>query len=875
MKKLLLFPLLFFGFSSAFAQFTDDFSDGNFTSSPVWNSDIIGNWTIETNQLRSNSATTNSTFYISTPSTKATQAQWEFFVNLKFNTSSANYVDIYLISANENLNTVGNNGYFVRIGGTADEISFYKITNGVANLLINGTDGITNVANNTLKIKVTRDNAHLWTLQRDETGTGNNYAVEGTTTDNGFATSNFFGIRITQSTASFVNKHFFDDFYVGDIILDTESPTLSNVEVISQNQLKITFSENVLKTIAETTTNYSVNNAVGNPSTAQQDATDKKVVHLTFASNFQDGIENTLSIHNIEDLNNNILNPNPSTSKFTFIKTFEPTFHQLVITEIMADPDGSSQPLQPISEGEYLELYNNSEVALDLKNCKINDNTSTLTLPAFVLKPQEYVLICDDDNVADFQGFGKVISFTNFLSLTNSGELLTLENADSDLLFAVDYKDSWYQNSSKADGGWSLEMMDVKTPCRETDNWIASENPRGGTPAQANAIQLNKPDATAPRLLRAEALDPQTIRLTFNEAMEKQSLENGNYQITQGITIQNISVESPFFKRVTLSLHQPLIENQTYTLQTDNVRDCSENLIGEANAATFGLPTQGDSLDIILNEVLFNPETGGNDFIELYNHSTKFINLKGWKLANFNNGIISDQTALVRDEEDYVLNPQQYVLLSTDGNLVKNYYSRADEDVFLNMTSFPSYNDDEGSVILINNEGKLMERLDYQDDFHFALLNDDEGVSLERISFTGITNDKNNWQSASSTEGFATPGYRNSQIRKTEPTGQISITPKVFTPDGDGNEDYTTINYAFDQGGYVMNILIFDKAGRQIKTLSQNQLLGTQKGFFTWDGTDNNQNKARMGYYLVLIKLLDVHGNEQIHKETVVLATRF
>ena len=46
------------------------------------------------------------------------------------------------------------------------------------------------------------------------------------------------------------------------------------------------------------------------------------------------------------------------------------------------------------------------------------------------------------------------------------------------------------------------------------------------------------------------------------------------------------------------------------------------------NTAIFALPEQGLSKDIIINEVLFNPLNGGVDFVEIYNNSNKFIDLK-------------------------------------------------------------------------------------------------------------------------------------------------------------------------------------------------------------------------------------------------------
>jgi len=85
----------------AFAQLTDDFSDGDFSSNPAWTGNT-SSWTVNTAlRLQSNNTTANSSFWLSTPSKLATSAQWELYVQLAFNTSSANYVDIYLAADTE------------------------------------------------------------------------------------------------------------------------------------------------------------------------------------------------------------------------------------------------------------------------------------------------------------------------------------------------------------------------------------------------------------------------------------------------------------------------------------------------------------------------------------------------------------------------------------------------------------------------------------------------------------------------------------------------------------------------------------------------------------------------------------------------------
>src|ERR1035437_2630248 len=175
MRTLFLFFL--FATSIASAQVADNFSDGDFTNTPTWSGDDSV-YTVVTNKLRSNKTVASSTFYLSTPSTLANNCQWEFWVNLQFNTSSANYVDVYLTSDQANLKATNINGYFVRLGSTTDDICLYKKVNGTATKIIDGTDLILNTSNNTLKVKVVRDASNNFTLSRDVGATGN-YSVEG------------------------------------------------------------------------------------------------------------------------------------------------------------------------------------------------------------------------------------------------------------------------------------------------------------------------------------------------------------------------------------------------------------------------------------------------------------------------------------------------------------------------------------------------------------------------------------------------------------------------------------------------------------------------------------------------------------------------
>jgi len=52
-------------------------------------------------------------------------------------------------------------------------------------------------------------------------------------------------------------------------------------------------------------------------------------------------------------------------------------------------------------------------------------------------------------------------------------------------------------------------------------------------------------------------------------------------------------------------------------------------------------------------------------------------------------------------------------------------------------------------------------------------------------------------------------------------------------------------------------------------------LLGTESGYYKWDGTTDDKRKARVGYYLVHFEVFDIKGNVRSFKETVVVGAKF
>ena len=189
------------------------------------------------------------------------------------------------------------------------------------------------------------------------------------------------------------------------------------------------------------------------------------------------------------------------------------------------------------------------------------------------------------------------------------------------------------------------------------------------------------------------------------------------------------------------------------------------------------------------------------------------------------------------------------------------------------MSSMPAYNDDAGTVVL-QSRTSTIDQFSYTSKMHFRLIRDQEGISLERVSFKSPANEKGNFRSAASSASFGTPGYKNSQaIDDTAQTEEWSLVSNTFSPDNDGFEDALIIRYKCKEPGAVLNSNVYDTNGRLIKRIARNMTLAAE-GTLSWDGLDETNLKAPVGIYIVYLELFDLKGNLKKYRKTCALAVK-
>ena len=102
MKKTIFTFIILLQTNLVFGQFTDTFSDGNFTANPAWSGDI-GNFEVDSfSKLHLNDSIAN-TSYLTTQSQAIINASWEFEIKMGFDPSTSNYAKVYLVADQEDL----------------------------------------------------------------------------------------------------------------------------------------------------------------------------------------------------------------------------------------------------------------------------------------------------------------------------------------------------------------------------------------------------------------------------------------------------------------------------------------------------------------------------------------------------------------------------------------------------------------------------------------------------------------------------------------------------------------------------------------------------------------------------------------------------
>ena len=833
------------------AQVTDDFSDGDFTQEPVWTGTdsvfcVNANYQLQLNATVGGNA---SLFIVDANSRCQPDSgddngrEWRFWIREAFAPSSNNFTDIYLCE-----------NYFIRLGeaGSQDVIDLQRVDGTTTVSICRGSDNFIASPFSTF-IKVTRSVAGLWQIFVDKTGNGE-YILECQCVDKTYEPTGSFGIEITYSKSN-AQKVYLDDVYIGPETIDETPPELENINILNENQITLKFNEAIDDVFALDVNNYIIDNQLNSPEFVEFFGNHSTIL-LTFTNAIQEDVNYKLIINKIQDISGNMA----ENIEVVFIHhiTHE---NDLLINEIMADPE----PVVGLPAAEYIEVFNNSGYPIDIGGWFLTIGTTEKEITEhIIIQPDDYLIFCKNDAVEMLSNYGNCLGFSGF-AVTNAGVRIELRNRDRELMSDVEFDLTWYRDKTKAEGGWSLEQIDPDAACAAKENWRASTDKNGGTPGSRNSVDAD--NILIPSVDYIDVISKNTIDVVFDQKMDAHTLDMPeNYTVIEFDTHPNeITLFPEDTWRVRLHLSQDLEPQSVYNILIENVLNCTGVPLPPESRLSFGLPGTPENGDIIINEILFNPIEPAGDYVELYNNSGKVFNLAYMKI-----GVIKytfpnppDTTLMQICNENRLFLPYSFVLLTTTVKEIAEQYE-CQTDNFIEMHSFPQYPNSEATVILTHNS-QAIDAIGYSEKDHYPLLTETKGVSLERIG--------DGWHSAAAPL-YGTPGSKNSSsVENKEIDDEIEVIPKIFSPDNDGFDDITTINYKFNETGFTININIFDSEGRFMKRVADNCLAATV-GYFVWDGLDANGHVVPPGIYVVLTEIFDLQGVVKIFKNAVVVVTR-
>jgi Lamin Tail Domain len=539
----------------------------------------------------------------------------------------------------------------------------------------------------------------------------------------------------------------------------------------------------------------------------------------------------------------------------------EPERYELVIHEFFADPS----PSRGLPSSEFIEIRNRGSRDISLKNISFSNGSSTGKITSVMtLHPDSLLVLCPSASLPQFLAFGPAMALSPWPSLNNEGDTLLLISPAGNIIHALTWDKTWYKNTLKEEGGWSIEMKDAAKPCMGKENWSASVDPRGGTPGLPNSLQSTIVDSVAPRLLYSYMPDSISVIMVFSEPVTDVHLPVN----MSGPAPRYFSFRPPLFKSAFITLSNAVQSNTIYTMENVFATDCANNH-SPPEHASFGRFADIKPMDLVINEIMFNPVPGGSDYLEIFNRSDKIIDASTISIANRNS---SARIASIEkiSAVPWPMMPGSYTVVTENPEWLEKQFGDLERNC-IEMASMPSYPDDHGWVVLLDDYGNIIDELNYDEKWHFTFIGNREGVALERIRADGDTQDAYNWHSASTTSGYGTPGKMNSQSAPAVVSqAPVTLSSPLISPDMDGRDDYIMIEYTFPEPGYVANVTIFDSNGLAVNNLVRNALCG-RTGQFRWDGHDSNNNTLRRGHYIILTDVFNVNGKTKRYKNTVAL----
>jgi len=420
---------------------------------------------------------------------------------------------------------------------------------------------------------------------------------------------------------------------------------------------------------------------------------------------------------------------------------------------------------------EFIEIVNNGDSTISLQGIYllINGSVDTLDFPdTDTLEPNSYALILDID-YHNSGTYDEIIPESTLLLtiqdkyLGNKGLLDTEPNN----LFLISESGDTLSSAITTpdpdqDAGYSDEKIDM-FGSNDPANWGNSDF-LYGTPGYENSIAMKDFDLAIAEIARRDdtsQLNPGcTVEIIIKvKNLGRETISNAEIQFGDDLNRDSVLqyYEVLSVEYVTLSPGDTVVLYPSLV----GVKSGKHTLLGiitteddnpDNNLKTETLKVPYRSGCVVINEFMYAPQTDfGGEWIELLNISQDTVNMINWTISDNSNSVVIT-------DEDILIPPEAYVVLSSDSILL-DYWNIG--GFFIRcMKSIPTLNNTEDSIVVRDLCGHVIDSLKYSSNWGYQ-----QGASLERIDPYRGSDTSENWALCQNLVG-GTPGYKNSMAIK-------------------------------------------------------------------------------------------------------------
>ncbi len=517
------------------------------------------------------------------------------------------------------------------------------------------------------------------------------------------------------------------------------------------------------------------------------------------------------------------------------------------INEVMSNPLGGSGSGSPEDRNEFIEIFNFGPDTVDLYNWKITDFDAVDNLIPFVtlsgnsstiVPPGGFALIMDPEYVDSGKNY-LPYGIPNCVLLRPGNTTIGNGLSNNDYLALLNQSGdtvSTYYHPLNSEDGISVERISPSIGDLP-ENWGLSQDSTGSTPGRINSIYA-PPDFSLDSLWVEEPV----VHLLVKNSLDKMlsgfvrifNDKNRNRERDSGELIKTFSLSK---------IPKDSVVHIDFSLENEGVHLIGFEFLSKIIFRRIRIG--GGISNLIINEVMFAP-SGPPEWIEFFNRSPYDYYLDScW---------IEEELLSMK----FQISSRSYLVIADNSSSFFAYYVNIPSPLLSANLSFSNNGD---TISLFDENGFLIDRCIYKG------TDAERNHSIERVSPDIGSDNPSNW--GESIEEGGTPGGCNSIYAEYRPEElTLAITPRHFTPDGDGVDEVCVISFSLPYNRNDVTIRIYDRGGHLLKEKSS--YYGGDRGEWVWDGRDYGGNKVPTGLYIVFLLIKDLDNVSSLVKKAVV-----